>query len=147
MSSSLLAPATSQDAPGAPEARRVLLLDPREERRAITSHLVERSPLLTVVGLAATVDEADALIRSEHADVAIIEIQMPVPEGLAAIGVLRDRFPDLQIVVSSFHFDPATRAAVAALHVAGYLMKPLLIDDLLALIDAPLATAELPTQG
>jgi DNA-binding NarL/FixJ family response regulator len=41
--------------------------------------------------------------------VAVVEIQMPVNQGLEAIAALRRRSPALRIVVCSFHGDPATK--------------------------------------
>jgi DNA-binding NarL/FixJ family response regulator len=116
---------------------RVVVIDPREERRAITNLYVERCRPLTVVGSAGNLGEAQTQIRTEHADVALVEIQMPVTEGLATIGALRDQFPDLRIVVCSFHNDSATREAARQHGADGYLTKPLQTDDLLVLVEAP----------
>lgn len=117
--------------------RRVVLIDPRQERRAITGQLIEGCPRLTVVGLTGSLGEAETQIRAEHADVALVEIQMPVAQGLATIGALRDQFPDLRIVVCSFHNDSATRAAARMHGADGYLTKPLHVEDLLVLVDGP----------
>ena len=62
---------------------------------------------------------------------------MPVPEGLATIGALRERFPDLRIVVCSFHDDAATCESARMRGADGYLTKPIQIDDLLGLIFVP----------
>jgi DNA-binding NarL/FixJ family response regulator len=114
--------------------RRIVLIDPRPERRAITSMFVERSAALTVVGLAAGFADAEALIRAEHADAAVVEIQMPVAEGLAAIAAVRNAFPGLRIVVCSFRDDVATRDAARALGADGYLIKPLEVSALVDLV-------------
>ncbi|MHB8464050.1 MAG: response regulator transcription factor [Acidimicrobiales bacterium] len=131
----LASPAAGVSDPG--PARRVVLIDAREERRAITSKLVERCPGLAVVGLAASLVEAEAQIREEHADVALVEIQMPVPQGLETIGALRAGFPELRILVCSFHNDAATRDAAKTRGADGYLTKPLELDQLLALTIGP----------
>jgi DNA-binding NarL/FixJ family response regulator len=149
MTSTLLAPPAS---PGTPDSddfcpqptHRVVLIDPRPERRAITSVLVERCAALTVVGLAASLGEAEPQIRAERADVALVEIQMPVSEGLATIAALRGRFPGLRIVVCSFHGDSATREAARVQGADGYLTKPLHVADLVMLA---VACARAPTDG
>lgn len=122
--------------------RRIVLIDPRPERRAITSSVVERSAALTVVGLAAGFADAEALIRSELADAAVVEIQMPVAEGLATIAAVRDAFPELRVVVCSFRDDVATREAARALGADGYLNKPL---EVLALLDLVASSAPFGT--
>jgi two-component system response regulator DesR len=113
---------------------RVVLIDPRPDRRAVMNFLVGRSPALTVVGLAGGLEEAEAQIRATNADVALVEIQMPVPEGLATIGALREAFPDLRIIVCSFHLDAATRDEAQVRGADGYLIKPVSIRDLAALV-------------
>jgi DNA-binding NarL/FixJ family response regulator len=115
-------------------ASRVVLIDPRPDRRAVMNFLVGRSPALTVVGLAGSLEEAERQIRDEHADVAVVEIQMPVPEGLATISALREAFPDLRIIVCSFHLDAATRDEAQQRGADGYLIKPISIRDLSALV-------------
>jgi DNA-binding NarL/FixJ family response regulator len=120
-----------------PAVRHVVLLDPRDERRAITALLVDRSPLLSVVGSVGTLAEAGTRIRTGQAEVVLMEIQMPVAAGLDAVGALRHQFPDLSIVVCSFHDDPATRAAARSQGADDYLSKPLQIDDLLTFVADP----------
>ena len=131
-------PTTETVGPGhhpTPATRRVVLIDPRPERRAITRVLVDRSDVLTVVGVAVDRAEAESQIQAEQADVALVEIQMPVPEGLATIAALRGHFRDLCIIVCSFHDNAATRDAARAHGADGYLGKPIQIDELLRLIN------------
>ena len=133
----LVSPAAQAGNALAQPARRIVLIDPRPERRAITCLLVERCAALTVVGQAAGLDEAEAQVRAELADAALVEIQMPVALGLVTIAALRQRFAELRIVVCSFHDDPATREAARAHGADGYLGKPLRIADLLMLVSDP----------
>jgi len=114
-----------------------VLIDPREERRAITNLIIKKCRPLTVVGLAGNLDEAETQIRAERAHAALVEIQMPVTQGLATITALRNQFPDLRIVVCSFHNDPATRDAARTHGADGYLNKPLEVDDLVQVIVGP----------
>jgi DNA-binding NarL/FixJ family response regulator len=118
-------------------SHRLVLVDSRQDRRAVMNFLVDTSPGLTVVGLAGNLDEAAALIRSEHADVALIEIQMPLADGLATISGLRHQFPELRILVCSFLHDSATREAATMRGADGYLAKPPRAIDLLALVRRP----------
>jgi len=137
------AEATPTEDAGLP-VRKVVLIDPREERRAITSRLIDRCPDLEVVGLAGDLLEAQTQIEAAGADVAILEIQLPVSEGLAAIAALRSRFPTLRIVVCSFHSDATTRDEARSLGADGYLTKPLQIHDLLPLVIEPAPVSPVP---
>jgi len=127
-------PVSSADDSGVPLPRRVVLIDPREERRAITNLIIKNCRPITVVGLAGSLGEAETQIRAEHAHAALVEIQMPVTQGLVTITALRNQFPDLRIVVCSFHSDPATREAARTHGADGYLNKPLEVDDLVEAI-------------
>ena len=43
------------------------------------------------------------------ANAVVLEIQLPIAQGLDTISALRDDFPTLSIIVCSFHNDVATR--------------------------------------
>ncbi len=101
------------------------------------SMFVGRSPHLAVVGLAGSLSEAETQIQAKDADVALVEIQMPVTEGLTTIAALREHFPVLRIVVCSFHNDAATRDEARARGADGYLAKPFQVEDLLTIVDRP----------
>jgi len=139
VTSALLAPfgeGTPPDDAHTQPARRIVLIDPRSERRAVTRLLIGGCPALAVVGVAADLGAAVVQIRSEQADAALVEIQMPVTEGLAAIAALREGFPDLRILVCSFRDDAATREAAREAGADGFLKKPLEVSALLRLVDA-----------
>jgi DNA-binding NarL/FixJ family response regulator len=118
-------------------SRRVVLIDPRPDRRALMALLVEQCPGLRMVGMAANLEQAETEIREYGAHVAIVEIQMPVEEGLRTIQALHDEFPDLRIVVCSFHDDAATREAALTHGADAYLNKPLSARDLFDLAIGP----------
>ena len=89
---------------------RVMLVDARPERRELIRHLVQGTGLAGLdVEEAGSGAEAVELLDRVDRDVAVVEIQMPVNQGLETIAALRHRAPDLRIVVCSFHADPATK--------------------------------------
>ncbi len=106
-------------------ALRVVLIDTRPERRLLVRHLIESTGLVaTDIGEAASTAEAVELLDREDRDVVVIEIQMPVSQGLETIAALRGRAPGLRIVVCSFHRDPATKEQALARGADVYLDKP-----------------------
>jgi CheY-like chemotaxis protein len=103
----------------------VVLVDTRPERRLLVRHLLESTGLVaTDIGEAANTAEASALLDQDDRDLVVIEIQMPVSQGLETIGALRSRSPGLPIVVCSFHCDPATKELALAQGANVYLDKP-----------------------
>lgn len=90
-------------------ARRVVLVDSRENRRQLMRLVVGGNDEKAIlVGEADSRAAAIAVVELEHADVVLLDVQMPISEGLATITALRARYPDLGIVACSFDLDPAT---------------------------------------
>jgi CheY-like chemotaxis protein len=110
---------------------RVMLVDARPERRELIRHLVESTGLAGLnVGEASSAAEAVELLDRADRDVAVVEIQMPVQEGLETVAALRRRSPDLRIVVCSFHRDSATKELALDRGADVYLDKPVSSESL-----------------
>jgi len=113
------------DSMGAGHILRVMLVDARPERRELIRHLVQGTGLAGIdVGEAGSGAEAVELLDRADRDVAVVEIQMPVNEGLETIAALRRRSPALRIVVCSFHGDRATKELALGGGADVYLDKP-----------------------
>ncbi len=110
---------------GATNLLRVMLVDARPERRELIRHLVEGTGLADLdVGEAGSGEEAVALLDRGDPDVAVVEIQMPVSQGLETIAALRRRSSALRIVVCSFRNDAATKELALDGGADLYLDKP-----------------------
>lgn len=104
---------------------RVVLVDVRPERRALVGRVVDLAlGSGTVVAEVATASEAVAAMDRQTIDTAIVEVQLPVTEGLSVIAALRAARPELMIVVCTFHDDKTTRKDAAAAGADIYLVKP-----------------------
>jgi CheY-like chemotaxis protein len=131
-------PAADQTSGPVEPSCRVLLVDDRQERRALTRMVVETGPAGTsVVAEASTVSAAVAALDRHNPDVAVVEIGTRAPKGLAVIIALRARHPSLVIVVCSFRADPATQRAAALAGANAYLTKPFSPRDLLSACRTP----------
>lgn len=103
----------------------MVVVDARPERRQLVRHLVESTGLAAPeIGEAADAAEAVDLLHREERDVAVVEIQMPVSQGLETIAALRTRSAGLRIVVCSFEGDPAVKERALAQGADTYLDKP-----------------------
>lgn len=101
----------------------VLVVDDEELLRSGIAALVAAAPDLRVIGQAANGLEAVEQATALHPDVVLLDMQMPVMDGLDAIDGIRAACPDTTIVVlTSFLTDdyilPALRAGAS-----GYLLK------------------------
>jgi DNA-binding NarL/FixJ family response regulator len=100
-------------------------------RRGIAALLEEAG--LQVTAQAGEVDGLLAAVEAESPDVAIVDIRMPpthTDEGLRAAQVIRERHPEIGIVVLSQHVETGVAARVLAEHPAGlgYLLKDRVTD-------------------
>lgn len=77
----------------------------------------------TVVGEASNGEEAVLLTGELKPDIVLMDLSMPVMDGVRATQLVKETAPDVKVVVLSMHDDPAkTRAALEAGAVA-YLSK------------------------
>ena len=104
---------------------RIVVVDNRPERRLLIRHLVESTGLAAPeIGEASTTAEAVDLIGRDSHDVAVVEIQMPVTQGMETIAALRECSSGMRIVVCSFAHDPGLKERALAMGADEYLDKP-----------------------
>ncbi|TCO53124.1 response regulator transcription factor [Actinocrispum wychmicini] len=96
--------------------------------------LVDSAPDLTVVGEAGDGAEAVDVIRRERPDVALMDIRMPVLDGIEATRRLLTGTADLKIIIlTTFDLDKYVFAALRA-GASGFLLKDTPPADLLTAI-------------
>lgn len=118
---------------------RVIIADDHELIREGIKKIVRHSTDLKVVGEAADLKQAIALIAQVRPDVAVLDISLPDYDGLDGLAELRRHFPELRIVMLSMH--PEERYALAALRAGalGYVSKATAAAEL---VDAVRRAAE-----
>ncbi|WP_018353136.1 response regulator transcription factor [Longispora albida] len=99
----------------------VVLADDEELTRAGLRYLLSAEPDLDVVGEAADGAEAVALARRLEPDVVVMDVRMPVLDGLAATERLRGG-PSKVLVLTTFENDDYVYEAIRA-GAAGFLVK------------------------
>ena len=120
---------------------RVLLIDDEPHVcRALCMRLgVE--PDLEVVGAAADGRSGITLALELKPDVVLMDVAMPLLDGIAATAQLRAALPGLPVIILTLHDDPSTRSAAAAAGAAGFVPKHRPVEELLAAIRATAAAA------
>jgi DNA-binding NarL/FixJ family response regulator len=98
----------------------------REGFRALLKH--ERD--IEVVGEAANGREAVRLTRKLRPAVVVMDIAMPVLNGLEATRQIRKDFPDTKVLILSAHSDDAYVEQVAVVGASGFLLKQTSSDNL-----------------
>jgi DNA-binding NarL/FixJ family response regulator len=101
----------------------VLLADDHTVVREGLRTLLEADGDIEVVGEAATGREAVELARKLHPTVVVMDIAMPLLNGLEATRQIRKVLPETRILILSAHSDDAYVDQVMQLGASGYLIK------------------------
>ncbi len=108
----------------------VLLAEDHQVVREGFRLLLEHEPDIEVVGEAATGREAVQLTRKLRPAVVVMDIAMPLLNGLEATRQIRKDFPDTKVLILSAHSDEAYVEQVTELGAAGFLLKQTSSHDL-----------------
>ncbi len=109
--------------PRAGTGLQVVVADDHALLRAGTRQILEEAGDITVVGEAAAGDEALARCLELEPDVALLDIRMPVMNGVEVARRLAERCPSVAVVVLSAYDDDEYVRAALGCGVAGYLLK------------------------
>lgn len=101
----------------------VLLADDHSIVRAGLRRLIDECDDMTVVAEAADGREAIQLIRTMTPDVAVIDLSMPMIDGLEVINRLHPEFPDLPIIVLTMHAENQYVVRAIESGAMGYITK------------------------
>ena len=92
-----------------------------------------RRLLETHCELLATVGDGQALLQAvarHRPDIVILDISMPVMNGIEAARALKSKYPGLKLVFVTMHADPAYIRAAFQAGASGYILKQSLGDEL-----------------
>ena len=113
---------------------RVLIADDQRLFAEALEAILTTDARIAVVGRAANGEEAVALARDDRPDVVLMDIAMPILDGIAATEAIATEVPEIRVVVltGSEAPDDITRARAAG--AAGYVTKDQVAGDLLRAI-------------
>lgn len=102
---------------------RLLLADDENLIRSALAALLGLEDDLQVVGEAGSGDEALAMARLHRPDVAVLDLQMPGPDGIAVAETLRSELPGCGCIIVTSHGRPGHLKRALAAGVRGFLPK------------------------
>src|SRR5580765_3599462 len=112
----------------------VLLAEDHRIVREGVRALLEHEQDIEVVGEAQSGRQAVQLTRKLRPAVVVMDIAMPLLNGLEAARQILKKVPDTKVLILSAHSDDAYVEQVAALGAAGFLLKHTSSHDLAAAI-------------
>jgi len=115
---------------------RVVVVDHQTLVRRGIALMLRSATDIQIVGEAATSDEAVDRAVNLSPDVLLMECQLPDGGGISAIRTLRQRCPEIRVLVLSSQGDPETFGQAAAAGAIGYILKDITPENLLNAIRA-----------
>jgi DNA-binding NarL/FixJ family response regulator len=115
---------------------RILLADDHVLVRAGLSQLLDAQPDMEVVGVACDGQEALHMAKSLKPDIVLMDLQMPVVDGITAMGVLNTNQPEVSVIALTTFQEPQQVTAALAAGARGYLVKDVEPEVLVAGIRA-----------
>jgi two-component system, NarL family, response regulator LiaR len=102
---------------------RVLLVDDHSVVREGLHMFLGRDPELLVVGEAADGEEAIALARQLRPDVVLMDLLMPVLDGIAATAAIREEMSNIEVVALTSVLESESVVGAVKAGAIGYLLK------------------------
>ena len=115
---------------------RILLADDHIVMRTGLRALLERQPNLEVVGETENGRETVALAASLRPDVVVMDVGMPVLNGIEATQTIVTQCPTIAVVILSMHADESYVMRALKAGARGYLLKDSAAEDLIGAIQA-----------
>jgi two-component system response regulator NreC len=115
---------------------RILLADDHIVMRTGLRALLERQPNLEVVGESENGRETVALAASLRPDVVVMDVGMPVLNGIEATQMIVTQCPTIAVVILSMHADESYVMRALKAGARGYLLKDSAAADLIGAIQA-----------
>lgn len=113
---------------------RVVLAEDQELIRKSLASLLRETPRMVVAGEAANGKALIEFLRSEPADIVLLDVEMPVMNGLKAIEILGQRFPKTKVIMLSQHNEMGLVYELMLLGARAYLPKGCDVDTLMKAI-------------
>jgi DNA-binding NarL/FixJ family response regulator len=112
-----------------------LLVDDSVTARKVFPRLLKNQKNIHIVGTAGNGQEALEQVAALRPDLVLMDLYMPEFDGLEAIGIIRNRFPDVRVIAMSMDDREETLQAVKASGAHGFIWKLYLERNIQSEID------------
>jgi len=101
----------------------IIIADDHPLFRRGVCNLIQATEDLVLIGEASTGTEAIHIAEELHPDLMLMDIQMPDMDGLEATRIIKDRFPDIHILILSLYKDDKSISTAMKAGAGGYMLK------------------------
>jgi DNA-binding NarL/FixJ family response regulator len=115
---------------------RILIADDNPEYRFLLRRFIERGTTFEVVGEAADGEEAIRLVDELKPQAVVMDVMMPVLDGVDATREIKDRHPGIRVIALTHSTDHSHAVDMMAAGVDGYFLKSEPVDKLLYQLDS-----------
>jgi len=109
---------------------RVLIADDIEETRRNINLMISTLDNLEVVAIASNGRQALEMTAQYYPDIVVMDINMPIMDGLTAAEQIQKITPDIGFIIISGERDSETIHDAKSLGIEEYLIKPFTVDEL-----------------
>jgi DNA-binding NarL/FixJ family response regulator len=102
---------------------KVLIADDHRDFRRVVHDFLDRLPNVSVVGEAADGDDAINKVEKLFPDVVLMDISMPLMNGIEATRVIKQRWPGTKVLIATTHDDPMYRKQALEARADGFILK------------------------
>ncbi|MFC1909887.1 response regulator [Chloroflexota bacterium] len=109
---------------------KLLIADDHPLFRQSLRNVLENEPDFNVIGEASNGSEAVAMASELNPDVVLMDITMPVLDGLEATRQIKSAHPEIAVLVLTIHSDEQHAVEILEAGAAGYLTKSVFGEDI-----------------
>ena len=112
------------------EKLRILIADDFQETRRNTRLMIAALDNLEVVAIASNGQQAVEMTKEHRPDIVILDVNMPVMDGLTAFKHIVQEYPGTGCIIISAESNPATVSKAMSIGIQEYLVKPFVVEEL-----------------
>ena len=102
---------------------KVLIVDDQRTVQEILKGYIEEESYLEVVGCANNGQEALDMVKAYRPNIILMDIEMPVLDGLTATKIISEQFIDTNVIIISVHNEDSYLNTALQVGAKGYLLK------------------------
>lgn len=121
------------------QSKRILIVDNFPTWRGLIKTLLALTPEWQLAGEASNGPEAEARVRELRPDIVLLEIDLPVIDGIQLARRLHAEYPETRLVFLTTENSPEMAEFALSAGALGYVLKVSVVEELLLALNAVMA--------